>query len=62
MVKDLRRVKKNCEENHLVNLFVFEHLDFGVKNGIEIKLVCLNMHVILCIFKTFIAFDHFCVI
>ncbi len=36
-----------------MNLFVFEHLDFGVKSGIEIKLFCLNTHYILCIYFKF---------
>jgi hypothetical protein len=42
-----------------VNFFVFEHLDFGVKGGIEAKLVCSNTHVILCISSNFYFFIAF---
>ncbi len=42
-----------------MNLFVFEHLDFGVKGGIEAKLVCSYTHVILCIYFNFQIFIVF---
>jgi len=42
-----------------MNLFVFEHLDFGVKGELEAKLVCSNIYVILGICLTFILFVCF---
>jgi hypothetical protein len=48
-----------CDDNHVVIFFVFEHLDFGLKGGIEAKLVCSNTHVTLCIYSNFHFFTSF---
>jgi hypothetical protein len=48
-----------CDDNHAVNFFVFEHSDFGLKGGIEAKLVCSNKHVTLCIYSNFFFFFAF---
>jgi hypothetical protein len=37
-------------------MHVFEHLALGVKNEIEIKLISLHTHVILCICDNFHCF------
>jgi hypothetical protein len=55
------KVEKNCDENHLVNLFVFEHLDFGVKGELEAKLICSNTYVISGIYSNFHCFFFFLV-
>jgi hypothetical protein len=44
-------MKKIMMTNMLWFLFTFKSLDyiFGVKNGVEVKLICLNTHFILCL-------------
>jgi hypothetical protein len=44
-------MKKLMMTNMLWFLFAFKSLDelFGVKNGVEVKLICLNARFILCV-------------
>jgi hypothetical protein len=44
-------MKKLMMTNMFWSLFAFKSLDyiFGVKNGVVVKLICLNTHFILCV-------------
>ncbi len=58
-------MKKLMMTNMLWSLFALKSLDsiFGVKNGVEVKLICLNTHFILCFchnLHCFYAIGHHC--
>jgi hypothetical protein len=42
--------KIDDDKHIMIFLHVCEHLDFGLKNGVKTKFVCLRPHVILCIY------------
>jgi hypothetical protein len=43
-------------QHFVVFVYVFEHLDFEMKSGVELKLIFKNPNVILCIYDNFHCF------